>query len=161
MMALLRGLFAPSGIALSAAGARDARAIAALHAASFARGWSDGEVERLLVEANVLADKATSDRRLVGFILTRTAADEAEILSIAVDKSMRGRGLGHRLLQRNLQRLAALGIRSVFLEVDAANASALALYERMRFSQVGRRDGYYPAGNAPASTALVLRREFD
>ena len=64
--------------------ARDAAAIAALHAASFRRGWSEQEVEGLLLDRHVIAHRAMLGGKLVGFIMSRLAADEAEILSVAV-----------------------------------------------------------------------------
>jgi len=159
MIGFLRRLFSRGEPVVSDAGPRDAAAIADLHAASFRRGWSDGEVEQLLMDAHVVADRARIGHRLAGFILARHAAGEAEILSIAVAKCARGRGLGRVLLRRNLQRLAGLGVREVFLEVGADNAPALALYDRMGFAQVGKRERYYGDGRERDSTALVLRRE--
>lgn len=159
MIAFLSRLFARRQPTLSDAGPRDAKAIAMLHAAAFRRGWSDGEVEQLLIEPNVVADRAMRGRELAGFIMTRWAADEAEILSIAVDKSAQARGLGRQLLRRNLQRLAALGVRTVFLEVEAGNAAALKLYDRMGFEEVGMRERYYGGDLTVAANALVLRRE--
>lgn len=159
MIDLLSRLFSRRAPMVSDAGPRDAKAIAALHALSFRRGWSDGEVERLLLDDNVVADRALLARAVVGFVLARWAADEAEILSIAVDKAARGRGLGRALLHRNLQRLAGLGVRTVFLEVGADNGPALALYERMGFAEVGKRERYYGTEIALDSTALVLRRD--
>jgi ribosomal-protein-alanine N-acetyltransferase len=159
MMDLVGRLFSRGVPVLSEAGAGDAAAIARLHGASFRRGWSDDEVEALLIDSGVVADRAMLGRTLAGFILSRVAADQAEILTIAVDASARGRKLGRDLLQRNLQRLAGLGVRSVFLEVDAANSPALRLYAGMGFEEVGRREGYYPDGAGSASTALVLRRD--
>jgi len=159
MIDLVSRLFSRGQPVVSDAGPRDAKAIAALHAASFRRGWSDGEVEQLLRDPNVVADRALMRRGLVGFILTRCAADEAEILSIAVGQDARGRGLGRKLLQRNLQRLAGLGVREVFLEVGAENDTALRLYEHMGFEQVGKRERYYGSDATLDSTALVLRRE--
>jgi ribosomal-protein-alanine N-acetyltransferase len=159
MIRFLRRLFAGGEPVVSDAGPRDATAIARLHAASFRRGWSDGEVEQLLMDAQVVADRARAGRDLVGFVIARHAAREAEILSIAVDAGARGCGLGGKLLQRNLQRLAGLGVREVFLEVGADNMPALALYDRMGFAQVGKRERYYGDEAALDSTALVLRRE--
>jgi ribosomal-protein-alanine N-acetyltransferase len=159
MMDFISRLFSRDQPAVSDAGPRDAKAIAAMHAGSFRRGWSDGEVEQLLHDPNVVADRVLMGRELVGFILTRAAADEAEILSIAVDKRAQGRGLGRKLLQRNLQRLAGLGVREVFLEVGAENEPALRLYEQMGFVPVGRRERYYGSDVTLESTALVLRRE--
>lgn len=159
MIRLIKRWLARSEAVISDAGVRDARAIASLHATSFQRGWTDGEVERLLIAPNVFADRALMGARLVGFILTRAAAEEAEILSIAVAKGARGRGIGRRMLQRNLQRLVGAGVGAVFLEVDAQNRPALALYRRMGFAEVGRREGYYRHTPDQASTALVLRRD--
>src|SRR5215469_15288051 len=98
MMSFLSTFFARSEPTLSDASTRDAAAIAALHGKSFQRGWSDDEVEGLLAERNVIAHRALDGRKLAGFIMSRLAADEAEILSVAVDRSWQGRGLGKRLL---------------------------------------------------------------
>ena len=154
---ILRYLFSRTEPVLSAASGRDARALSALHAASFHRGWSDGEFEALLAERNVIADRAMAGHKLVGFILSRVAADEAEILSVAVAPSWRGHGLAHALLDRNLRRLVGAGARAVFLEVDAGNAPARALYRRAAFREVGRRPGYYSEGQGTG--ALILRRD--
>ena len=159
MRGFLVRLFARGEPALGNANARDATAIAHLHGASFQRGWSDGEVEQLLLSRNVCAHRVTIGKKLVGFILSRLAADEAEILSVAVAQSARGRGLAGKLLSLHLRTLAGLGVQAVFLEVGEDNMSACRLYERAGFGEVGRREGYYPRpGGAPA-TALVLRRD--
>ncbi|MGE3992760.1 GNAT family N-acetyltransferase [Pseudorhodoplanes sp.] len=123
---------------------RDVAAIARLHGASFRRGWSDGEIEGMLLDRNVLAHRAMIGRNLAGFIISRMAADEAEILSVAVAESYRGRAIARTLLRHHLGRLAGLGIQSVFLEVDEGNVSALRLYRRAGFVEVGRRAAYYP-----------------
>jgi ribosomal-protein-alanine N-acetyltransferase len=94
---------------------------------------------------------------LAGFILSRLVLDEAEILSIAVAPTQRGRGLARQLLDINLRRLAALGARSVFLEVEEGNVSARRLYHRAGFHDIARREAYYPASRG--SAALVLRRD--
>jgi ribosomal-protein-alanine N-acetyltransferase len=159
MIDIFTRLFARGEPALSEAGPRDAAAIAKLHGASFRRGWSDGEIERLLIERNVVAHRAMSGRKLDGFILSRLAGDEAEILSIAVAAPRRGRGLGGALLHLHLRRLAGLGISTVFLEVDEDNMPARRLYQRAGFREVGRRSGYYPHSDSAAANALVLRRD--
>jgi ribosomal-protein-alanine N-acetyltransferase len=159
MMGFFTQLFARAEPVLSEAGARDAGAIAALHAASFRRGWSEQEVEGLLLDRQVLTHRATSAGKLSGFIMSRLAADEAEILSVAVAARQQGRGLARKLLNLHLRRLAGLGARAVFLEVDEHNAAAIRLYDRAGFREVARRPNYYPgAGGAPAA-ALVLRRD--
>src|SRR5688572_4159591 len=159
MMPWLNRLFARGEPALTEAGPRDARAIARLHAASFRRGWSDGEFERLLIERNIVAHRATKGRAIEGFILSRIAAGEAEILSVAVAPAQRGRGLARSLLNLHLRRLAGLGAQAVFLEVDEDNEPARRLYARAGFREVGRRAGYYQHADNNAATALVLRRD--
>ncbi len=158
MKAWLTGLFRREAPMLAAAQPRDAAALAPLHAASFNRGWSEHEFEQLLTDRAVMADVARS-RKPVGFILSRRAADEAEILSVAVARAWRGRGLGRRLLDLLLRRLAGYGLSAVFLEVDEDNAPARKLYAGAGFREVGRRPAYYPQPSGKASAALVLRRD--
>jgi ribosomal-protein-alanine N-acetyltransferase len=159
MIEMLTRLFARGEPVLSEARPRDAAAIARLHAASFRRGWSDGEFERLLLERNIIAHRAMVGRRLQGFILSRLVDREAEILSVAVAAARRGRGLARLLLDLHLRRLAGLGTRAVFLEVDEDNEPARRLYRRAGFREVGRRPGYYQQDRNAAATALTLRRD--
>ncbi len=133
----------------------DAAAIAAIHAASFQRGWGEYEIRHLLLESSVVAHRVMIGRTLIGFILSRLAAGEAEILSVAIAPAWRRRALARPLLDLHLRRLAGLGVRSVFLEVDEHNVPAGRLYRRVGFREVGRRQGYYQGG----ATALVLRRD--
>jgi len=158
-MNLLSSLFARAGPVLSEAASRDAAAIAALHAASFRRGWSEQEVERLLVDRHVIAHRAMIGSTMAGFIMSRLVEDEAEILSVAVDRTRRGRGLARNLLTLHLRRLAGLGARTVFLEVDEHNAPAIRLYDRAGFHEISRRPNYYPGAGGKAAAALVLRRD--
>jgi ribosomal-protein-alanine N-acetyltransferase len=158
MIGLLRKLARPEP-ALSEASARDAAAFAALHAAAFRRGWSEDELEQLLLDRSVVAHRAMAGRTLAGFIMSRLAAGEAEILSVAVAPARRGRGLARKLLDLHLRRLAGLGVTAVFLEVDEDNAPARRLYDRARFRDVGRRPAYYARGDAAPAHALVLRRD--
>jgi ribosomal-protein-alanine N-acetyltransferase len=154
MMSFIARWLGRSPPSLSEARPNDAAAIAALHTASFQRGWGEDEVYRLLIEKTVVAHRAMSTT-MIGFILSRMAAGEAEILSIAIAPRQRGRGFARPLLDLHLRRLAGLGTRAVFLEVDDSNAPARALYRRAGFRDVGRRQSYYQSG----ASALVLRRD--
>jgi ribosomal-protein-alanine N-acetyltransferase len=157
MIEIITRLLARGGPTLSEAGPDDAHALAALHGASFHRGWSDSEFERLLLDRKVVAHRATAGRDVVGFIMARLVLEEAEILSVAVAAPRRGKGLARALLDLNLRRLAGLGARTVFLEVEEGNVPARRLYQRAGFRQVGRRKGYYPVEGGAA--ALILRRD--
>jgi len=89
-----------------------------------------------------------------GFILARVAADEAEVLTLAVAPAARCQGLGTALLETALALAAEAGAGVMFLEVSTANAAARALYAAAGFTEVGRRPRYYADG----TDALVLSR---
>jgi [ribosomal protein S18]-alanine N-acetyltransferase len=157
MMGLVARLIGRAEPTMAEASERDAAAIAAIQAASFQRGWGEDEFRNLLLDRNVVCHRAMMGRSLIGFILSRLAAGEAEIFSVAIGRSWRGRGLSRPLLDLHLRRLAGLGTRTVFLEVDEKNAPAVRLYRRAGFYDVGRRQGYYGGG----ATALVLCRDLN
>ncbi len=159
MIGFIGRLFSRGAPVLSDAGPRDAAAIAALHAASFRRGWSEQEVDGLLLDRQVITHRAMTRGALTGFIMSRQAADEAEILSVAVARRQQGRGIARQLLNLHLRRLAGLGTGTVFLEVDEDNKAALKLYERAGFHQISRRPNYYPLPGGKTATALLLRRD--
>ena len=135
-----------------------ASACAAIHAKAFHQGWSAQEIADLAAEPSVLAHVAldSTEKTVLGFSLARCAGQEAEILTIVVDAAAQGRGLGRLLLQTQLEVMAAQGICEVFLEVEAGNAAALALYKRLGFTQVGERKAYYARPGQPPASALIL-----
>ncbi|MCZ8193369.1 MAG: GNAT family N-acetyltransferase [Brevundimonas sp.] len=130
-----------------------AAALAAMHARAFNDPWPVSAFVALLSLPEARLEVAAD-----GFILTRLAADEAEILTLAVCPTARRRGLGRRLVETAAAALAAEGATRLFLEVAEDNAAARALYAGAGFASVGRRPGYYgrPAG---AVDALVLARD--
>lgn len=151
-------------------GPQSAQACASIHAQSFAHPWSANEFEALLAGRDVVAEAATTRswlsrllgrrQKLVGFVLSRRVLDEAEILTIAVARRSRRQGIGAALLSAHLATLAGMGLKALFLEVEAGNNAALALYAQFGFAQVGARKGYYPKRDGEAAAALLLRRDF-
>ncbi|WP_035722582.1 ribosomal protein S18-alanine N-acetyltransferase [Bradyrhizobium sp. ARR65] len=137
----------------------DAPRLAELHGASFHCGWGEGEFESMLGEANTLVHRLKLGRKIIGFAVSRFGADEAEILSIAIDPRHRGQGLSRNLLLTHLGHLAARGVRTIFLEVEESNGPALRLYERAGFAVVGRRERYYRDASGEQSNALLMRRD--
>ena len=131
----------------------DAYRIAEIHAASFAHGWSGREIEHMLVDghvADVVVCPALIGEVLTGFAISRVVGDEAELLTIALDAEIRGRGIGISLLRKHGARARRAGAERLFLEVAEDNHPALALYRRIGFVPIGRRKGYYP-GEGPAA----------
>ena len=159
MMDWLAGLWGSGTTAVEPASLRDAPALARIHGASFHRGWGEGEFESMLTERNTLVHRLRMGRKIVGFSISRLAADEAEILSIAVAASYRGRGLSGKLLLTHLGHLAGRGVRTVFLEVEENNQPARRLYERAGFAVVGRRERYYRQSGGEPLNALLMRRD--
>jgi ribosomal-protein-alanine N-acetyltransferase len=136
----------------------DALGCANLHATSFAHPWSASEFETLLADSACIGDGAIVEAKVAGFILSRRALDEAEVLTVVVDPSARRKGCAHRLLGAHLGRLGAAGVANVFLEVEESNVAALALYRRYGFAVEGRRKNYYSKAGGARSDALIMRR---
>lgn len=90
---------------------------------------------------------------LAGYAIASVAADEGEILNIAVDPAARRQGLGARLLEGVLADLEAVGVRSVYLDVRRSNEAAIRLYQRAGFEVLGVRAGYY---RQPHEDALTM-----
>ncbi len=89
-----------------------------------------------------------------GMAMLRVAADEAELLTIAVIPAARRTGAGAALLEQAIEQAVRRGARRMFLEVAPGNQAAYALYRRHGFTAIGRRRNYYANG----SDALVLAR---
>jgi ribosomal-protein-alanine N-acetyltransferase len=159
MMAWLAEWWQGGAAVVEPAGLRDARRLAQLHAESFHRGWGEGEFERMLSERNTLIHRLRAGTGIIGFAVSRMAADEAEILSVAVAASHRGRGLSRNLLLTHLGYLAGHGVRTVFLEVEENNQPARRLYERAGFGVTGRRERYYRQPGGEQLDALLMRRD--
>jgi [ribosomal protein S18]-alanine N-acetyltransferase len=159
MIPWLSGFWGGGATVIEPATLRDARKLAQLHGASFHRGWGEGEFEQMLSERNTLVHRLRQGRNVIGFAVSRMAADEAEILSIAVDARHRGRGLSRNLLLTHLGHLAGHGVRTVFLEVEENNHPARRLYDRAGFSVAGRRERYYKQPGGEQLNAVLMRRD--
>lgn len=144
--------------------ASDCADISELHGQRFPRQWSDGEFQNLLLEKNVFGfvarqTNAFFSKPLGGFVLSREAAGEAEILTVAVSDKFGRQGLGWRLMQAALREALARGGESMFLEVETANRAAVSLYRKLGFVQVGERPAYYTGPDGKRSSALVMSRD--
>lgn len=138
--------------------------LADIHREGFAHGWSDGELAKLMANENyfclVARKKGKANKPPSAFIMVRTAADEAEVITIATKKSARGKGVGRQLLEAAIRKLQGDRIASLFLEVDEKNAAAIHLYRKLGFKKVGERQGYYSSQDTEnPSMALVMQRD--
>ena len=143
-------------VKIETCGVEAAALLAAIHADAFDEAWSAQALAELLAMPGAMALLARSGDQPAGFLLLRRAADEAEIITIAVRRRLQRLGVARALLQDGFARLAEAGVRRCFLEVADDNRAAQALYAGFGFSTVGRRPGYYGQGEA-ARDALVLQ----
>jgi len=147
-------------IAIEAATADAASALARLHETAFGDHWSAADIDGLLRSPGVFALSGALAGEAAGFILCRVAADEAEVLTLAVAPAMRRRGVAGALLDQATVVALAAGAKAMFLEVATDNPGAMALYRGRAFEQVGRRPGYFSRlGEAVA--ALIMRRDLN
>jgi ribosomal-protein-alanine N-acetyltransferase len=147
---------------LEPAGADMAGEMADLHALCFEAPWSAADIGVLLDGPGgyglVTRDVDGNTR---GFLLARTVADEAEILTLAVDPGRRRQGLALGLVEAASNLALAIQVRSLLLEVAADNPAAIGLYRRAGFIEVGRRRGYYSRAGRAAIDALIMRRDLN
>ena len=130
---------------------------AAIHARAADAPWSAETIAGLLAQPGVSGLVALTGETPQGFILCRIAADEAEVLTLAVLPDARRRGIARALLTAAMAQAAAGGAARLLLEVSVRNDAALALYRSVGFNEVGQRKGYYAgAGDGGPADALVL-----
>jgi ribosomal-protein-alanine N-acetyltransferase len=129
--------------------------LARVHKACFAEAWDERALNDL-VASGARVEIAECQGSLAGFILFRAAADEAEILTLAVVPKARRSGLGRALVAQACRAAAQQGATRLFLEVGSANAPARALYGSLGFHEAGHRKDYYRHPGAAAEDALIL-----
>ncbi|HZE93913.1 MAG TPA: ribosomal protein S18-alanine N-acetyltransferase [Gemmatimonadales bacterium] len=129
----------------------------AIEQAVFADPWSTQDFrDCVMSDALFLVAEGNGAHAIAGYVVALDAADEGEILNLAVAPAGRRNGLGRALVEGVLEALAERGVRQVYLEVRESNAPARALYAAHGFREVGRRKQYY---RRPVEDAIVLRRD--
>ncbi len=125
--------------------------MARIHAAAFPnrRVWGVDEFAGLIQDTRV-----TLAHRPHGFALARTVVGEAEVLTVAVDPTHQGQGIGAAVMAALLAQTPA---QTAFLEVADNNLAAIALYQRCGFATVGHRRAYYTELDGTQRDALVMR----
>lgn len=94
---------------------------------------------------------------MVGYAVMTTIVDETHLLTIGVVAERQRQGIGGRMLECLVAAAMQQGAQRMLLEVRPSNLAALALYHHHGFTEIGRRRGYYPAGNA-REDAIVMAR---
>lgn len=93
--------------------------------------------------------------QVVGFCILQPVLDEANLLLMAIDPSMQGKGLGFLLLDTSINMLKNNPIQ-IFLEVRESNTAAIKLYEKADFHQIDLRKNYYPNPDGTREHAVIM-----
>ncbi|HEU0157881.1 MAG TPA: GNAT family N-acetyltransferase [Hyphomicrobiaceae bacterium] len=147
-------------VSLRRATPADAQDCATLHAQLFEPAWDRASFASMLSHPAALGFVAhrLAQAQSVGFILGQVAADEAEVLTLAINTEARRQGIATRLLDALAEAAGAAGACVLHLEVAVDNAAALALYRKLRFVERGRREGYYVGAGAGPVDAVTFAR---
>lgn len=134
---------------------------------AFGEAWNRRQISDALVLPSTHAQLVDINGALVsygpgsgepaGFVLSRHAADEEELLLIAVVPSARARGLGQVLIDRLFKAAATRGVSQVFLEMRRSNP-AIHLYHKVGFEPIGERPNYYKMLDGSRIDAITFAR---
>lgn len=132
--------------------------IALLEKNCFSDPWSEKSVASELDNKLAFWLVAIEGDTVAGYIGSQTVMDETDMMNVAVHPDFRRQGIGEALITGLVEHLKTIGSRCLTLEVRASNAPAIALYEKLGFSEIGRRKNYY---RNPREDALILRKEWE
>ena len=132
--------------------------IAELEKICFSDPWSLNSVTYELTNPLSTWFVAADGDKVVGYIGSQSVMDEADIMNVAVSPEYRRKGIAQGLIDTLVKALQEKGVVCLFLEVRASNESAINLYDKNGFLQVGRRKNYY---HNPKEDALILRKEWN
>jgi ribosomal-protein-alanine N-acetyltransferase len=118
--------------------------------------WPESSVKEVIASKSAVALVSEVEGKTIGFLIGRQAADEAEILNLAVVKESRRRGEGGTLLEAALEEFRTRRVSRVFLEVRDSNEAGIAFYGKHGFSKIGQREGYY---REPFESAIVMEKK--
>ncbi|MBI1651270.1 ribosomal protein S18-alanine N-acetyltransferase [Hyphomicrobium sulfonivorans] len=148
----------PRNLSLLWASPERAEEIAALHGRLFSPGWNAESVAASIEDptsASFIA-QLRDPMQIVGFVIGRIAADEAEIISIGVAPEWQRRGIAKRMLEGLARAARRSEVKRLFLEVAVDNEAALELYTGLGFVCVGGRKAYYERAGKPNVDAAIL-----
>ena len=132
--------------------------IAELEKICFSDPWSEKSINSELNNELAIWLTAIVGERVAGYIGSQTVIDETDMMNVAVHPDFRRRGIAETLVNELVQHLKVRGSHCLTLEVRASNTPAIALYEKLGFTDIGRRKNYY---RNPREDALILRKEWE
>lgn len=131
--------------------------VAEIEKQCFSAPWSLQSISGELSNPISLWVVAVDKNQVVGYVGSQSVMGEADMMNLAVVPECRRQGVGEALVKELIRYLTEKEVFSLTLEVRASNESAINLYSKLGFAQVGRRPNYY---SAPKEDALILRKEW-
>lgn len=132
--------------------------IAQLEKICFSDPWSEKSVASELENKLSCWLVAVEEDAVAGYIGSQTVCGETDMMNVAVHPDHRRKGIAEALILSLIEELKGMESHCLTLEVRASNAPAIALYEKLGFSEIGRRKNYY---RNPREDALILRKEWE
>ena len=134
----------------------DAAAIAEMDHQIFSDAWSEKSVLDTMNQKNAVCLTAEKAGRIIGYVLSYTAADEAEIARIAVAEEFRRQGTARAILRELENVCSSKGVKKLLLDVRESNREARAFYTDMGFQEDGIRRRFY---ENPQEDGILMSRE--
>jgi ribosomal-protein-alanine N-acetyltransferase len=131
--------------------------IAGLEKICFSDPWSENSIASELENRLSYWLVALDGDIVTGYVGSQSVLGESDMMNVAVHPDYRRQGIAEALVTHLVQALREKGNHCLTLEVRASNTPAIALYEKLGFTQVGRRPNYY---RNPKEDALILRKEW-
>jgi len=124
----------------------------------FSDPWSERSIASELNNKLAFWLVAVEGETVAGYIGSQTVMDETDMMNVAVHPDFRRQGVAEALVNKLVENLKRMGSHCLTLDVRASNAPAIALYEKLGFSEIGRRKNYY---RNPREDALILRKGWE
>ncbi len=121
----------------------DIEAVMAIEVASYPVPWKYEHFSDEIAARYSWPLVAVEEGNVVGYVCLMSLFEEAQILNVAVSPSRQGRGIARILLKYAFALALEKGAETMSLEVRASNIAAISLYEKLGFTNVGIRSGYY------------------
>lgn len=142
-------------VTITTARFEDLASILQIERAAHISPWSEGMLAASLNGKDYFW-KAELNHEIIGYLVVMQVVQQLELLNIVVSPAHQAKGLGKKLMQHLTDFALANRIHSTFLEVRRSNQTAIALYQKLGFEQVGVRKNYYPDEKQPED-ALVMQ----